>query len=194
MARSGLAPVGAALLAERSITQLERNLETASRDLREARIAAGEAAAASDKARTLEALERQVRLLGFVGKDFQQLLEPAEVKDVLFQARRLARQADELAAQLGKPPAEVEAQRKAHEEALASIRPPVEPPLNPSLTLKAPEVVTIPTLVPTPFYKQWWFYLAAIASGVAVGTTAAALALQSTPADPGLPIRFGKVR
>jgi hypothetical protein len=170
LARTNLPNIGTALLSEKSITQLERNLETAWRDVREARIDAGEAATGGNKDAQLTALLKQVKLLGYIGKDFQQILEPAEVKDILFQTKRLARQVGELAAELQKPEADVASMKKVSDEALASIKPPVEPPANPTLTLKPPDVVTVTTQVPTPFYKTWWFYLTMITGGLAVAS------------------------
>jgi hypothetical protein len=140
LARSNLANVGTALLDDKRLTQMEKNLETAWRDVREARIDAGEAQAAGNKEGLLAALLKQVKLLGYIGKDFQQILEPFEVKDILFQAKRLSRQAEELGAELSRPATEISGVTTV---ALSSIRPPVEAPTNPNLALKPPEVVKV---------------------------------------------------
>src|SRR5205823_11301082 len=106
-------------------TQMEKNLETAWRDVRAARIEAGKATAANEKEAQLNATLKQVRLLGYIGKDFQQILEPFEVKDILFQVRRLSRQVADMGKELNKPEAELAA---VTNEALGSIKPPVETP------------------------------------------------------------------
>lgn len=168
LAKSNLPNIGQALLDDKTITQLERNLEVAWRDVRAARIEVGEATAKGDKEAQLAATLKQVKSLGYIGKDFQQILEPAEVKDVLFQARRLARQADDLGKELSKPAEEI---AKIGQEAVASIKPPEDPPPPPP-GLKPPKVVKIVEIRPQPFYKQWWFYalVGVAAAGVLSGT------------------------
>jgi hypothetical protein len=170
MARSNLPNIGAALLDEKSITQMEKNLEQAWKDVRAARIDAGVATKQGDKEGQLEAMLRQVKLLGYIGKDFQQILEPFEVKDIQFQVRRLTRLVTDLASELSKPSEAIAAITK---EAEGSIKPPPEPPTNPILTLKPPEVVTVTVTKPEPFYKKWWFYtlVGVAAAGVLSGGT-----------------------
>jgi hypothetical protein len=153
LARSNLPNIGQALLEDKLITQQERNLEEAWRDVRLAKIELGEAAAKGDKEAQLQAMLKQLKLLGYIGKDFQQILEPYEVKDVRFQARRLGRQARELGKELGKPDETV---AKVRDEALASIKVPPPPP--PPRELKPPEVVKVVVVKPEPFYTRWWFY------------------------------------
>lgn len=173
LARSNLGNIGAALLEEKSITQMERNLEQGWKDVREARITRGEAKTAGNKEAQLAATIKEVKALGHIGSDFQQILEPAEVKDILFQAKRLGRQAEELGKELGKPDDEVQ---KPLAVAIAAIKPPVEPPPPPP-GLKPPEVVKVVVHRPSPFYTRWWFYAllgvagAGLASGIGVAAT-----------------------
>jgi hypothetical protein len=183
LARSGLANIGTALLEDKTITQMEKNLEQAWKDVRAAKIDAGEAAAQGDKEALLQAYMKQLKLFGYIAKDFQQILEPAEVKDLQFQARRVTRLATDVSAEIGKPPTEVAALSKA---TLESIKPPPEPPANPLTGLKPPEVVTITITKPEPFYKKWWFYtlVGVAAAGFLSGGTYAATRTEGPPQGP----------
>lgn len=189
LARSNLANIGAALLEDKVLTQMERNLEVAWRDVREARINAGEAQTAGDKEGLLVALLKQVKLMGHIGKDFQQILEPFEVKDILFQVKRLSRQAEELGTELSKPTTDIS---NVTTVALGSIQPPVEAPTNPNLALKPPDVVKVEITKPEPFYTRWWFYalVGVAAAGVIAGTTAGVI--YALPGDNKtlIPVRF----
>jgi hypothetical protein len=183
MARSNLGTIGSALLEERGITQMERNLEQAWKDYRAARIEHGEAKAKGEKEPQLVALLKQIKLLGYIGKDFQQILEPAEEKDLLFRAKRLARQSEELSRELGKPEGDA---KKIADEAIASIKI-VEPPPPPP-GLKPPDVVKIIVAKPEPFYTRWWFYALL---GVAGAGFASGLGYAVTrPNDPPPGVRF----
>lgn len=183
LARSNLANVATALLEEKAITQMERNLELARQDVRAARIEAGLQVGDTQKAARLAALVRHVKRLGDIGRDFAQILEPAEVKELAFEARRLGRQARELGAELGVP---AEPLAKETGDALAAIKPPVMPPASPVRLDKPPEVVTITVTKPTPFYKTWWFYaLSGLAgAGFLSGTAWAVTRGGAPPAGP----------
>jgi hypothetical protein len=110
------------IAADRVVSVVERNLERSWLELRYARIRAETAREANQPEEELKHTLRQLERLATLRDDFQEVLEPAERRDIEHRASRLATRAGELGQKLGRAPDEMQAALKPFAGKLAAAQ------------------------------------------------------------------------
>ncbi|MBI3072944.1 MAG: hypothetical protein HYY84_12590 [Deltaproteobacteria bacterium] len=171
LAQSSLQGVGAIISDDVVITATEKNLERSLVKWREERIKSLKAKKDDQKDTELTHVKKELEHLFFTLNEFHKILEPFEIKDMLFRLNERLQRADELMRDQKEPP-ELLAPFKAKYEMMAKKfsddRPPEILPVGPAVTATAPP--TPPSTIETSsgsILKKWWFWTAI---GAAAGT------------------------
>jgi hypothetical protein len=171
LAQSSLQGVGAVINDDQVITATEKNLERSLVKWREERIKSLRAKKDAQGDIELTHVKKELEHLFFTLGEFHKILEPFEIKDMLFRLNERLQRSDELMRDQKEDPALLapfKSKYKMMAEKFADDKPAPLIPTGPTVIATAPP--TPPSTVETSsgsILKKWWFWTAI---GAAVGT------------------------